>query len=38
MEHVLGLIWPLRGLTRKGEGTNVGAGCPGRTTNGFVGK
>jgi hypothetical protein len=22
-------IWPLRGLTQKGEGTDVGAGLPG---------
>jgi len=28
MEHVLGLIWPLRGHAQKGEGTNVGAGSP----------
>ncbi len=28
IKHFWGLIWPLRGLAQKGEGTNVGAGFP----------
>jgi hypothetical protein len=26
--HFLGLTWPLRGLTQKSQGTNMGAGSP----------
>jgi hypothetical protein len=27
-EHFGALIWPLRGLTKKGEGTSMGVGSP----------